>query len=452
LTGNPFRDRLYALFSEGKLSVFVRILVVGNGGREHALVWKIRQSPLATEVYCAPGNTGIAELADCVPIETSNIVEVADFAQSIGADLTVVGPELPMVLGMADEFSRRGLSIFCPSRAAAELEGSKAFARDFMERHKIPSPGYAICTTPEEAEAFVKKAPFGFPVVVKADGLASGKGTIVAQDATEARSAIAAMMGDKKFGTAGSKLVMEQFLSGEEVSFLVFSDGSRVVPMVSVQDHKRIFDGDQGPNTGGMGTVSPATNLSVDVHKLIMQDIVLPTIKGMAAEGRRYQGVLYVGLMITEKGPRVLEFNARFGDPETQVIVARMRSDIVPILQDVAAGQLKETKIEWAKEPAVCVVLASKGYPGSADAGRAIHGLDVLKGQGDVVVFHAATERKDGVLMTVGGRVLGITALGANLDAAIERAYEAVGKVSFEGMQFRKDIGQKALARLHAPK
>ena len=430
----------------------MRILVVGNGGREHALVWKIRQSPLASEVYCAPGNSGIAELADCVPIETSNIVEVADFAQTIGANLTVVGPELPMVLGMADEFSRRGLSIFCPSRAAAELEGSKAFARDFMDRHKIPSPRYTVCTTPEEAEAFVKEAPFGFPVVVKADGLASGKGTIVAQDATEARSAVAAMMGDKKFGTAGSKLVMEEFLAGEEVSFLVFSDGARVVPMVSVQDHKRILDGDNGPNTGGMGTVSPATNLSVDAHKMIMQDIVLPTIKGMAAEGRRYQGVLYVGLMITDKGPKVLEFNARFGDPEAQVIVTRMRSDIVPILQGVAEGQLKDSKIDWAKEPAVCVVLASKGYPDAPDAGRPIQGLDSLKSEGDVVVFHAATERKDGVLMTVGGRVLGVTALGANLDAAIARAYEAVGKISFEGMQYRKDIGQKALARLHAPK
>jgi phosphoribosylamine--glycine ligase len=430
----------------------VRILVVGNGGREHALVWKIRQSPLATEVYCAPGNAGIADLADCVPIETSNIVEVADFAQTIGADLTVVGPELPMVLGMADEFSRRGLSIFCPSRAAAELEGSKAFARDFMERHKIPSPGYAICASAEEALALVKKAPFGWPMVVKADGLASGKGTVVARDAAEARSVIAAMMGEKKFGTAGSKLVMEEFLPGEEVSFLVFSDGSRVVPMVSVQDHKRIFDGDQGPNTGGMGTVSPATNLSVDVHKQIMQDIVLPTIKGMAAEGRRYQGVLYVGLMITDKGPKVLEFNARFGDPEAQVILARMRSDIVPILQGVAAGQLKETKIEWAKEPAACVVLASRGYPDSSDAGRPIRGLDALKGEGDVVVFHAATERNEGALTTVGGRVLGVTALGANLDVAVTRAYEAVAKISFDGMQFRKDIGQKALARLHAPK
>jgi phosphoribosylamine--glycine ligase len=430
----------------------LRILVVGNGGREHALVWKIRQSPLVTEVYCAPGNAGIAQTADCVPIDTSNIVEVADFAQTIKADLTVVGPELPMVLGIADEFARRGLSCFAPSRAAAELEGSKAFAREFMERHKIPSPGYAVCASPEEAEDFIKKAPFGFPLVVKADGLASGKGTFVVQEAAEARSVIASLMTDKKFGSAGSKLVMEEFLSGEEVSFLVFSDGARVVPMVSVQDHKRILDGDQGPNTGGMGTVSPATNLSMDVHKQIMQEIVLPTVAGMAAEGRRYQGVLYAGLMITEKGPRVLEFNARFGDPETQVIMARMRSDIVPVLQGVADGQLKETKIDWVKEPAVCVVLAAKGYPDAVDTGKPINGLDALDKASDVVVFHAATAQKDGALVTVGGRVLGVTALGANLDAAIERAYEAVGRISFDGMQYRKDIGQKALARLHAPK
>ena len=430
----------------------MRVLVVGNGGREHALVWKIRQSPVVKEVYCAPGNAGIAELADCVPIDTSNIVEVADFAQSISADLTVVGPELPMVLGMADEFQRRGLSIFCPSRSAAEIEGSKAFAREFMERHKIPSPGYEICGSPEEASAFVKKAPFGYPIVVKADGLASGKGTVIVNDEAEAKSIVGEVMTEKKFGSAGSKLVMEEFLPGEEVSFLVFSDGAKVVPMVSAQDHKQVFDGDKGPNTGGMGTVSPATNLSMDVHKQIIQEIVIPTIKGMAAEGRKYQGVLYVGLMMTDQGPKVLEYNARFGDPETQVIMARMRSDIVPVLQGVADGNLKDTKIDWAKEPAVCVVLASKGYPETPETGKPISGLESLKGLADVVVFHAATEIRDGKTVSVGGRVLGVTALGANLDAAVQRAYEAVGQISFEGMHCRNDIGQKALARLHAPK
>jgi phosphoribosylamine--glycine ligase len=428
----------------------MKILVVGNGGREHALIWKIRQSPLVQDIYCAPGNAGIAEVADCVPIDTSNIVEVADFAQTISADLTVVGPELPMVLGIADEFVRRGMPIFSPSRAAAEIEGSKAFAREFMTRHKIPSPRYEVCKTYEDALAFVKRAPFGLPFVIKADGLASGKGSVVVKNADEARTVVADMMADKKFGSAGAKTVMEEFLAGEEVSFLVFSDGARVVPMVSVQDHKRALDGDEGPNTGGMGTVSPATNLSLDAHKQIMQEIVLPTIAGLAAEGRRYQGVLFAGLMITESGPKVLEFNARFGDPETQVIMARMRSDIVPILQQVAAGHLKETKIEWAKEPAVCVVLAAKGYPDTPETGKVVHGLDALHEDTDVIVYHAATAQKDSQVVTVGGRVLGVTALGANLDAAVARAYEVVGKLSFDGMFYRKDIGQRALARLHA--
>jgi phosphoribosylamine--glycine ligase len=428
----------------------MKVLVVGNGGREHALVWKIRQSPLVTEVFCAPGNAGIADLADCVPIETSNIVELADFAQTIKADLTVVGPELPMVLGIGDEFRRRGLTVMSPSREAAEIEGSKAFAREFMVRHKVPSPRYELCGTLEEAEAFVEKAPFGFPMVIKADGLAQGKGTVVAEDKAEAKRAVTAMMADKKLGNAGLKLVMEEFLAGEEVSFLVFSDGSRVVPMASVQDHKRALEDDQGPMTGGMGTVSPATNMSLDVHKQVMSEVVLPTISGLAAEGRRFQGVLFVGLMVTEAGPRVLEFNARFGDPETQVIMARMRSDIVPILQQIAEGQLKDTKIEWTKEPAVCVVVASRGYPDGAESGQEIRGLEALAGESDVVVYHAATAKKDGKLVTVGGRVLGLTALGANLDAAVARAYEALGRVSFDGMQYRRDIGKRALARLHA--
>ncbi len=428
----------------------MKVLVVGNGGREHALAWKIRQSPLVTEVFCAPGNAGIAELADCVPIDTSNIVEVADFAQTIKADLTVVGPELPMVLGIADEFNRRGLSIFCPSRAAAELEGSKAFAREFMQRHNVPSPGYRICTTVDEALAVVKEAPFGFPMVLKADGLASGKGTVLAKDAKEAKAVVTSMMTDKKFGSAGAKLVVEEFLNGEEVSFLVFSDGAKVLPLMSAQDHKRLLDNDEGPNTGGMGAVSPATTLTVEGHKQIMQEVILPTIAGMAAENRRYQGVLYAGIMLTDKGPKTLEFNARFGDPETQAILARMRSDIVPVLSGIAQGSLKDTKIEWAKEPAVCVVLASRGYPDQSDSGRAVSGLESLKGQSDVFAFHAATAAKDGKVVTVGGRVLGITALGANLEGAIQRAYDAVSKVSFDGMQYRTDIGRRALARLHA--
>jgi phosphoribosylamine--glycine ligase len=374
---------------------------------------------------------------------------VADFAQTIKADLTVVGPELPMVLGIGDEFIRRGLRIFCPSRGSAEIEGSKAFARDFMARHKVPSPRFEVCSSLDEALAFVKNAPLGYPFVVKADGLAAGKGTAVVQDAAEAKAFVEQIMADKKFGSAGAKVVMEEFLQGEEVSFLVFSDGARVVPMASVQDHKRALDGDQGPNTGGMGTVSPTTSISLDGHKRIMQEIILPTVAGLAAEGRRFQGVLYAGLMMTEAGPKVLEFNARFGDPETQVIMARMRSDLVPILQQVATGTLGEMRIEWVKEPAVCVVVASKGYPDTPETGKIVTGLDSLKEWSDVVVYHAATKREDAHIKTVGGRVLGVTALGANLESAIARAYEAIGRIHFEGMTYRRDIGARALARLH---
>jgi phosphoribosylamine--glycine ligase len=430
----------------------MKILVVGNGGREHALVWKIRQSPLVSEVYGAPGNAGIQELADCVPIETSSIVELADFAQTIKADLTVVGPELPMVLGLADEFARRGLLAFCPSRGAAEIEASKAFAREFMQRHGIPSPRYEVCQSVDEALAFVERSPFGFPMVVKADGLASGKGTVLAENRAQATAVVGHMMTEKKLGKAGAKIVMEEFLEGEEVSFLVLSDGAKVVPLVSVQDHKRALDGDRGPNTGGMGTVSPATNMSVDLHKQIMQEIILPTVGGLAAEGRKFQGVLYAGLMITADGPKVLEFNARFGDPETQVILARMRSDLVPLLVQAAEGQFADTKVEWAKDPAVCVVIASKGYPEASDTGKPIAGLDALKKADDVIVYHAATARRDEHVVSVGGRVLGVTALGQNLGAAVSRAYQAVGQISFEGMQYRKDIGQKALARLSGPR
>jgi phosphoribosylamine--glycine ligase len=426
----------------------MKVLIVGNGGREHALAWKIRQSPLLKELYCAPGNAGIARVADCVPIETSSIVELADFAATIRADLTVVGPELPMVLGLGDEFARRELPIFCPSRAAAEIEGSKVFAREFMARHDIPSPRFRVCDSAETAVAAVGSGEFSFPLVIKADGLAAGKGAVIVQHPAEARSVVDAMMKERRFGNAGARVVIEEFVEGEEVSFLVFSDGTRVVPMVSAQDHKRAQDGDQGPNTGGMGSVSPATTLSLDGHKRIMQEIVLPTISGMAAEGRKYQGVLYAGLMMSDEGPKVLEFNARFGDPETQVVLARMKSDLLPVLLGVADGNMGEAKIEWMREAAACVVVASRGYPETPETGKVIQGVDALDGESGVIAFHAATAVREGRLVTVGGRVLGITALGATMAAAIQRAYEAVEKVSFEGMHFRRDIGRKALARL----
>lgn len=428
----------------------MKVLVVGNGGREHALVWKIRQSPLVKEVYCAPGNAGIAQLATCLPIETSDIVELADFAQDARVGLTVVGPELPMVLGIADEFSRRGLPIFSPTRGAAEIEGSKAFAREFMSRHKVPSPRFEVCNSLDEALACCARAPFGFPVVLKADGLAGGKGAVVAKDQAEAEATARALMTDKRFGSATAKIVIEEFLPGEEVSFLVFSDGKTVLPMVSVQDHKRVGDGDTGPNTGGMGAVSPATHLTLDAHKQVMAEVILPTIAGLEKEGRRFQGVLYAGLMITDKGPRVLEFNARFGDPEAQVILARLKSDLVPVLQGVAAGQLKDVKLEWAKEACACVVVTAAGYPEAVQTGQEIRGLEDLEGQADVVAFHAATALRDGKLVTVGGRVLGVTALGASLPAAVQRAYEATAKVAFDGMTYRKDIGGRAIARLGA--
>jgi phosphoribosylamine--glycine ligase len=427
----------------------MKVLVVGNGGREHALVWKIRQSPLVKAVYCAPGNAGIAALATCLPIDVSNLVELADFAESVRVDLTVVGPELPMVLGLADEFRRRGLRVFCPTRAAAEIEGSKVFAREFMRRHEIPSPRFELLSSYEEAQDFVRRAPFGFPLVLKADGLASGKGTVLAADREEALAAVATMMRDRRFGTAGERLVAEEFLSGEEVSFLVLSDGARAVPLVSAQDHKRAHDGDTGPNTGGMGAVSPATSLSLDLHKQVMQEVILPTIAGLEAEERRYQGVLYAGLMLTEQGPRVLEFNARFGDPETQVILARMKSDLVPVLQAVAEGAFDDTRLEWAKDAAACVVLAAKGYPGPPQTGHEVLGLDLVDDLRDVMAFHAATARHGDKVVTVGGRVLGITALAATLDQAVARAYAAASLVSFEGMHYRRDIGQAALARLH---
>ncbi len=426
----------------------MRVLVVGNGGREHALVWKIRTSPLVKDVFCAPGNPGIARLADCVPIEASNIVELADFAQQTAIDLTVIGPELPAVLGLVDEFQRRGLTVFGPTRAAAELEGSKVFAREFMQRHGIPGPRFLLARSLPEAERAIRGGELGWPLVIKMDGLASGKGVVVAADAEEALATAARMLADGR--GPGARLVLEEFLAGEELSFLALSDGSRVVPLVSAQDHKRAYDGDQGPNTGGMGTVSPATQLSVEVHKQILQDIIVPTVAGMAAEGRRYQGVLYAGLMLTPDGPRVLEFNARFGDPEAQVILARMRSDVVPLLRGVADGHLPEGPIEWAKEAAACVVLASRGYPDTPETGKPITGLEQLERIPDVVAFHGATARRDGQVVTVGGRVLGVTALGASLELAIQRAYEAAAKVSFDGVHYRRDIGQRALARLRS--
>jgi phosphoribosylamine--glycine ligase len=429
----------------------MKVLVIGSGGREHALVWKISKSPVVSELYCAPGNPGIAVSADCVKIDPSDIVELADFAEELSIDLTIVGPELPLMLGLADEFHKRGLPVFGTQRQAAELEGSKAFAKDFMHRHNIPTAPFKIANSLEEAEAVIESEELGLPLVVKADGLAAGKGVTIAQTKEEARQTVERMMKERALGSAGDRLVLEECLVGDEVSFFALSDGSKVLPLATAQDHKAAFDGDEGPNTGGMGCISPATMMTAEILKKILHEIVLPTISGMAAEGRRYQGILYCGLMVTRDGPKVLEYNVRFGDPEAQVILPRLKNDLVPLLAEAAEGNLGQHKMEWRREPAVAVVLASGGYPGNYEVGKAIHGLNKNKGvdmDDGLHVFHAGTKIEDDVLVTGGGRVVGVTGLGQNLKQAIERTYKAVEAIRFEGMHFRSDIGQRALARL----
>jgi len=428
----------------------MRVLIVGGGGREHALAWKLKQSPEVTELFCAPGNAGIKNLADCINIDPSDIVELADFAENLSIGLTVVGPELPLILGLADEFQRRGLPVFGPNRAAAELEGSKAFAKDFLRRGNIPTARYHIVSTLDQAASVIESGELGLPLVVKADGLAGGKGVSIAQSSEEAQKQVATLMDDRQLGSAGTRLVLEEFLEGEEVSFFALSDGHNVLPLVAAQDHKRAYDGDEGPNTGGMGCVCPATNLHAETLKHIVKDIVNPTIKGLANEGRKYQGILYCGIMLTADGPKVLEFNVRFGDPEVQAILPRLKDDLLPLLLEVAEGRLGQHRPEWTREPAVSVVLASGGYPGKYETGKAIHGLEEGKVELDegICVFHAGTKEVDGKLVTGGGRVLTVTALGQNLKTAIARSYEGVARIQFEGQHFRKDIGQKALAHI----
>jgi len=429
----------------------VRVLVVGSGGREHALVWKLKQSPLLTEIYCAPGNPGIATLADCVDIDPSDIVELADFAEKLSIGLTVVGPELPLMLGLADEFEKRGLPVFGPSRAAAELEGSKAFAKDFMAKHGIPTAKFKVVNDADEAKSVIKKGEIGLPLVIKADGLAGGKGVSIVATKKEALEVADRFLTEKALGKAGSKLVLEECLEGEEVSFFVLSDGAKVFPFVAAQDQKRAFDNDEGPNTGGMGCVCPATMLRAETLKRIMQEIVLPTISKMAADGRRYQGLLYCGLMVTKDGPKVLEYNVRFGDPETQAVLPRYTGDLLPLLKEVADGHLGQHKPEWSRDPAITVILASGGYPGSYESGKKIEGVDLAKGveiDEGIRLFHAGTKKDGDTLVTGGGRVLAVTGIGQNLKAAIEKTYKGVDGIKFEGMHYRKDIGQKALARM----
>ena len=423
----------------------LRVLVVGGGGREHCLVWKLAQSPRVAQVFAAPGNAGIAELAECVDISASEVRRLAEFAAKRAVDLTVVGPELPLTLGIVDEFEARGLRIFGASRHAAILEGSKVFAKRLMKKYKIPTGFFQTFYRADDAKRYIQD--IGAPLVVKADGLAAGKGVIVCATVEDALDTVKRIMEDRVFGDAGSRIVVEEFLSGEEASFLAFTDGETVLPMASTQDHKAAFDGDKGPNTGGMGAYSPAPVVTEAVHRKIMTQIMIPTVKAMAAEGRPYRGVLYAGVMIKDGDPKVLEFNVRFGDPEAQPLLMRMESDLVPVLDAVVDQRLRDVEIRWRTEPAVCVVMAAGGYPGAHDTGKPIAGLADAAALADVMVFHAGTARRDDTIVTNGGRVLGVTALGRDIPDAIQRAYRAVEKIRWDGVHYRTDIGRKALRR-----
>lgn len=426
----------------------MRVLVVGSGGREHALCWKIARSSLVDDVFCAPGNGGIAHDAVCIGIGADDITGLLRFAKDNAFDLTVVGPEAPLTLGMVDAFRAEGLAIFGPDRAAAALEGSKAFAKDVMKACSIPTAQYDVFTDAQAAREYIHNAKFN--VVIKADGLAAGKGVLVTASKDEAYAAIDEVMVRRSFGDAGSKAVVEELLAGEEASFIAICDGENVLPFASSQDHKRVFDGDKGPNTGGMGAYSPASIVDDALTGVVMDTIMNPLVAGLKKQGITYRGVIYAGLMITpENRPSVLEFNVRMGDPETQPLLMRCKSDIVPVLLDVAqGGSIKDHRLEWEEGPSVCVVLSSGGYPGAIEKGRVITGIEQADKIEGVKVFHAGTRVKGSDFLTSGGRVLGVTALGTDLKDAIAKAYQGTSLISFEGMHFRKDIGHRALERL----
>jgi len=423
----------------------MKVLVVGSGGREHALVWKIAQSPKVKKIYCAPGNAGIAEYAECIAVNGDDVTGLVSFAHQKNIDLTVVGPELPLTLGIVDLFKNRELKICGPDKSASVIEGSKIFAKDLMKKYQVPTAAYATFTSPEEAMRYLKKK--GVPVVIKADGLAAGKGVIPAQSLNKAEEAIDALLTKKVFGLAGERIIIEDFLTGEEASFIACTDGETIIPMPSSQDHKSIYDNDQGPNTGGMGAYSPAPVITEKLTHKIMEQVMIPVVKGMAAEGRKYKGILYAGLMINREEINVLEFNARFGDPETQPILMRMKTDLIPVLEAIVDERLDQVSIRWDERPAVCVVMASKGYPGSYQKGMEIEGLDTIHAMDNVQVFHAGTVFKDDRVVTSGGRVLGVTALGSSIEDAITQAYLATSRIHWEGAYYRKDIGKKALGR-----
>lgn len=421
----------------------MKILVIGSGGREHALVWKIGQSPKADKVYCAPGSAGIGELAELVAIGPEQIEKLAEFAENEKIDLTVVGPELPLTLGITDLFESRGLRIFGPNKDAAQLEGSKAFAKKILQENGIPTASFGTFTDAGLAKQYIAQHPA--PYVIKADGLAAGKGVLICATPREAEAAIDEILVRKAFGPAGNRLVIEEFLAGEEASFMVLTDGEHMLPLASSQDHKRVFDNDQGPNTGGMGAYSPAPVVTPKIYQRILDEILSPLLAGLKRKGIRYRGVLYVGLMITKDGPMVLEFNARFGDPECQPIMMRLKSDLVPLLEATLDDKLHLIQPQWHDDMAVCVVLCASGYPGSYGKGAEIHGLDRLKNWEKGFVFHAGTAKDNGRWVTSGGRVLGVTARGDTIENAVKEAYDAVGKISWNGMHYRKDIARRAL-------
>ena len=423
----------------------MKILVIGSGGREHALVWKLRQSSRVTKIYCAPGNGGIADEAECVAVDIKDIDSMVELANKLQPDLTIVGPELPLMLGVVDEFTRRGWRTFGPTKAAAQLESSKSFAKEFLQRHHIPTAHYAICDSPEQVRDALPH--FHAPIVVKADGLAAGKGVVIAKSKDEAATVANEMLSGRMLGEAGARVVLEEFLQGDELSFLVVSDGERVAPLVAAQDHKRVGDGDTGPNTGGMGAYSTRTIVDDQMRDWLVTHIARPVVVGMKAEGAEYKGVLYCGLMMTARGPMVLEFNCRFGDPETQPILMRLESDLVEAMEASIDGRTSDGDFKWSNDAAVCVVMASGGYPGAYEAGKKITGLEDAATIAGVQVFHAGTSAREGAFYTAGGRVLGVSARAAELQTAVDRAYEACSKIAFDGAHYRGDIAARALKK-----
>lgn len=420
----------------------MKILVIGSGGREHAISWKLAQSPSTTALYCAPGNAGIAEVATCFPADVNDAGSLANLAESIGADLTVIGPEAPLVAGVADAFETRGLRLVGPSAEAARLEGSKIFAKQFMARHSIPTAQFTACHSPESARA-ARELEYSFPVVVKADGLAAGKGVRIAQDEAEFDGAINDFFVERVFGEAGARIVLEECLVGREASVMIFTDGRdyRIIP--PAQDYKRVFDSDAGPNTGGMGSFSTPGLIDQATLERILREIIEPTLAGMRAEGMDFRGILYTGLMLTESGPKVIEYNARLGDPETQAVLVRLESNLVEIFNAIVDGTIASTRVSWSEDSSVCVVAASKGYPGQFEKGKPITGLNEAKSTTGVEIFHAASVRDEqGSFLTSGGRVLGVTARARTLEEARVRAYQAIGKISFENMHYRTDIAR----------